>query len=765
MYIDTPQLCQHTPVQPIVPTTLYHSLQSDVHQEYQYHLKWRGYGEEENSWVPASSMNCWELLQAYLSKNIFNNPNNLSSKPTHSSSAASSSSKPTSVPSSKARFYSVTPAPSKLKVHAISHARTKSKIRHSNSSSSKLKSHSKPKTVKPKLCEDSSSPKDILVSNTLHSTSSRGTLRLHLSDTATNTATTARSVPSIKLQHRHTTDRHRGKKTGQFSTPKRLPSSVRFSREQRQQKLTSSPGRHNAKVLLKQRKIASNGKIRALASPSVSPLLSSCDDSSSQQSDGSVSIDESFQLHLDSDEDSSVSGNRSLSGENPLLSTEQPRTNYNFSPKIRLSVASSLQKQHVSNGLNHSLLQLPGKLKPSSEKLQSGAAHPAKCRKTVFKKNGFVQPAPTSTTQSTTENSSDSESWSKTRLRKRAHSSSPSPSPSPDLASSHGSSSACSITGGAPGSSNGQAEVTSTTSPLITKGFNHPFTLPLTSALISLASQSTEQVPTKALFPHQQSPNNADYQQELLEWQFMLNKQCRPTEAFILVENHIDEAPVPWGFKYITSNQYGEGVPDPKSLEVASRICGCTCYYMGKKCGARNQHCCPKMAGAEFPYTLAGKIRIPPGNPIYECNSHCSCPQDCVNRVVQRGRKINMSIFRTSNGRGWGVKTMEPIKPNTFVTEYVGEVVTTEDAERRGELYDQEGRTYLFDLDFNCDDNAFTIDAAHYGNISHFFNHSVSPTKQIDCVLHHCSSVCIVSSAVLLSIYMYVLSVLWLALP
>ena len=74
---------------------------------------------------------------------------------------------------------------------------------------------------------------------------------------------------------------------------------------------------------------------------------------------------------------------------------------------------------------------------------------------------------------------------------------------------------------------------------------------------------------------------------------------------------------------------------------------------------------------------------------------------------------------------------MEPIKPNTFVTEYVGEVVTTEEAERRGRLYDKEGRTYLFDLDFSCDDNPFTIDAAHYGNISHFFNHSVSASLHV----------------------------------
>lgn len=33
-----------------------------------------------------------------------------------------------------------------------------------------------------------------------------------------------------------------------------------------------------------------------------------------------------------------------------------------------------------------------------------------------------------------------------------------------------------------------------------------------------------------------------------------------------------------------------------------------------------------------------------------------------------------MSIFRTSNGRGWGVKTLVDIRRNTFVMEYVGEV-------------------------------------------------------------------------------------------
>ena len=66
--------------------------------------------------------------------------------------------------------------------------------------------------------------------------------------------------------------------------------------------------------------------------------------------------------------------------------------------------------------------------------------------------------------------------------------------------------------------------------------------------------------------------------------------------------------------------------------------------------------------------------------------------------------------FRTDNGCGWGVKTLEKIKKGQFVVQYVGEVITSEEAERRGKDYDAAGRTYLFDLDFNSgDDNPYTV--------------------------------------------------------
>ena len=53
-------------------------------------------------------------------------------------------------------------------------------------------------------------------------------------------------------------------------------------------------------------------------------------------------------------------------------------------------------------------------------------------------------------------------------------------------------------------------------------------------------------------------------------------------------------------------------------------------------------------------------------------------------------------------------------------------MITFEEAERRGRIYDAEGMTYLFDLDYNDGDCPYTVDARSYGNVSHFVNHSVS---------------------------------------
>ena len=56
------------------------------------------------------------------------------------------------------------------------------------------------------------------------------------------------------------------------------------------------------------------------------------------------------------------------------------------------------------------------------------------------------------------------------------------------------------------------------------------------------------------------------------------------------------------------------------------------------------------------------------------------------------------------------MRTLENIKKGSFVVQYVGEVITSDEAEERGKKYDADGKTYLFDLDFNLgDENPFSV--------------------------------------------------------
>ena len=97
---------------------------------------------------------------------------------------------------------------------------------------------------------------------------------------------------------------------------------------------------------------------------------------------------------------------------------------------------------------------------------------------------------------------------------------------------------------------------------------------------------------------------------------------------------------------------------------------GCEC----EDCVKEKSSCCGCRAGSDFAYYSKKGVRLPPGMPIFECNSKCNCGPECSNRVVQNGRKHPVCIFRTANGRGWGVKAMQKIKKGSFIMEYVGEV-------------------------------------------------------------------------------------------
>ena len=235
-------------------------------------------------------------------------------------------------------------------------------------------------------------------------------------------------------------------------------------------------------------------------------------------------------------------------------------------------------------------------------------------------------------------------------------------------------------------------------------GFSHPF--------------------NKSTVNHLEQPyalRARDYQQELREWNAALNAKCKGKEAPILVENKYDQFLIPKDFEYVCTNLYGKDVPNPADHEPVT-YCKC------QKCGIGSNGCCPTQLEALFPYYSNGRIRVAPGKPIYECNSACVCGPECCNRVVQKLRSIPLCIFRTGDAKGWGVKAVKEIKKTSFVCEYTGEVIMFDEAEQRGAVANAMGLTYIFDLDFHSEDDGryFSIDASKYGNISHFFNHSVS---------------------------------------
>ncbi|XP_030755578.1 histone-lysine N-methyltransferase Su(var)3-9-like [Sitophilus oryzae] len=204
---------------------------------------------------------------------------------------------------------------------------------------------------------------------------------------------------------------------------------------------------------------------------------------------------------------------------------------------------------------------------------------------------------------------------------------------------------------------------------------------------------------------------------KLNRWEDIINRMDK-SEATITVRNDVDLEFPPENFSYINDYVATGNIEIPDIPDVH-----CEC----KECGPGIKSCCGKQIHGSFNYTTVGRMNVNPGNAIFECNKLCKCSSNCRNRVVQHGRQVPLCIFRTNNGCGWGVKVLRKIFCGQFVCEYVGEVITHEEAEKRGKEYDAEGRTYLFDLDYNSRDNLYTVDAAKYGNVSHFINHSCDP--------------------------------------
>lgn len=93
-------------------------------------------------------------------------------------------------------------------------------------------------------------------------------------------------------------------------------------------------------------------------------------------------------------------------------------------------------------------------------------------------------------------------------------------------------------------------------------------------------------------------------------------------------------------------------------------------------------------------------------------------------RIKQSGQKY--AKVKSSKIHGKGLFAIKTIKKGTRVIEYVGEKITSEEADRREIENDKKGITYIFYLN-----KKFCLDGANGGNESVYVNHSCEPNLNV----------------------------------
>ncbi|XP_047332487.1 histone-lysine N-methyltransferase SUVR3 [Impatiens glandulifera] len=118
---------------------------------------------------------------------------------------------------------------------------------------------------------------------------------------------------------------------------------------------------------------------------------------------------------------------------------------------------------------------------------------------------------------------------------------------------------------------------------------------------------------------------------------------------------------------------------------------------------------------------------------IRECGPSCGCNRnECGNRLTQTGVSVLLKIVKQIR-KGWSLHSRQFIHKGQFVCEYAGELLTTKEARRRQENYDELASKSQFSaallvirehLPSGKACMRINIDATRIGNVGRFINHS-----------------------------------------
>ena len=128
----------------------------------------------------------------------------------------------------------------------------------------------------------------------------------------------------------------------------------------------------------------------------------------------------------------------------------------------------------------------------------------------------------------------------------------------------------------------------------------------------------------------------------------------------------------------------------------------CACFQVGRECD-------PDLCGS------CGACEVV--DPVNRLNDNILAGR-CRNCSIQRGVP-KQTLLGDSGVHGLGLYTCESIREHDFVGEYKGEIITKDEAERRGAVYEYQKLSYLFSLNATQE-----IDSTYFGNKVRFINHA-----------------------------------------
>ncbi|GAB2234548.1 hypothetical protein Drorol1_Dr00003803 [Drosera rotundifolia] len=171
----------------------------------------------------------------------------------------------------------------------------------------------------------------------------------------------------------------------------------------------------------------------------------------------------------------------------------------------------------------------------------------------------------------------------------------------------------------------------------------------------------------------------------------------------------------------------GQNCPCMENGTCCEKYCGCSkscknrfrgCHCAKSQCKSRqcpcyasNRECDPDVCRNCWISCGDGSLGEPPRQSDGQCEN--------MKLLLRQHQPV---LLAKSEVAGWGAFIKNSVNKNEFLGEYTGELISHQEADRRGKFYDRVNSSFLFDLN-----DQWVLDAFRKGDKLKFANHSYNP--------------------------------------